>query len=788
VPTILLDNLPVCDPATAYQECKRLRLDTSWALKPNRFILPRGSAAGRGWVLIPAARLRSLGGDLDPNALHTLTFLDDRNMQVVLPHLVWVKAHNITPGADGDPAATYLLELADPRYLYGASPNRFYANPVNAQYNVRAPAGGTYYSQSLNAGSPWTWQTMLSSLWSAAVGTSTAISSQPPPLPFTPDGTPEDFRFVGVSAWEAYHFVLSRLGCAFVWGPDLSAPGQAKTAIVQVGAADAANTAAVARWKNWRLDDDGFEESTRSKTASQVTVFFHCFSQYDDAASASRRVMAPAYSVTVPAPATVDLSGVEPGSTKALWDDLPAVLDASGSVTNTAALNSRAAERAADYYRQVAVKRTARQYSGFVADDGLLPGAQVSAIVWKDTTLGGTEGAGVGAITEVVQYPPVVVPDGEGGWSTDCCGDDGVTGNLMPPDLGRHTYPPTPPASAVVAAAPLTGSTNDWDPGNGSTVDVSSPTTVNVTGLAAPSDAAAGGRTVPAEKTITNTGSFPITLTHLDGSSAPGNQFSFPTGTSQTLLPGASITVAYDPVLGKWVPRGNSPGGVLPAPKSVQTVSTNQTQFPVGYSPYVPVSAAAPAILYGIVPSTGVQPTCGQQTTITNTGTSSITIPNESASAADPTYRVRTSTGADLVLQPGGSVTLWYDCSIDRWRDEAVSASNSAGGAAGTAAEYTGTASNGIFSTVFDKTNATGLHGSVSVKNTGANRLTAMLTGWDFYGSSDFITYFVSPGTVQSVCFDITGIGSLYPPYKEAKLQVAGGGGSTTYDVWLVVV
>ena len=434
-------------------ECNRNGFPTWWAAKAGTFTLPLGKHPGRGWFLIQKSVLYQMSQNGTYDNLHALV-LTCGNDQVTLTNLVIVPHPVcITPGLGpqgrGDLTSTYLVEVADPRYL---AQNHYFANLTNSQFNVIAPDAGwvaatgnttfdtlpvtAFYQSSLNAGEIYTWQDVLDSLWEDVNISEFGLSPQ---LPFEPTLVPNNLKFIDIPAWEAYNQVLERLSCAFAWWPDGS------VRIVRKGDTDPNFALAVTKYDvlPWAPYDEEPPETVRSKVPSQVTVVFHTlYEQFGqektlqpDATQWSTQ--SPTYAITLPAPD--DIGTTEPGSTKIIYDDLVAILELDGETAeNIAELTVRAQARANSYYRQVTGTRFRRVYGGFVNDPGLLPNSQITAVQWKQQGATG-QGSWTGAMTDVLYTPYMLLVD-------DTTGDPRedfpeAKENFRVPDLARASYP-----------------------------------------------------------------------------------------------------------------------------------------------------------------------------------------------------------------------------------------------------------------------------------------------------------------------------------------------------------
>lgn len=380
---------PCLAPEELALSCGRLEYPTApWLGRANSFVCPLGQTPGRGWLLL----LRRHLDDLGLTTSRDLVFDDDLGSRVTVKSLLPLRAFAATPGARGDKDTACWLEITDKRHLAVAT-------VIDKAYNVRSSPGGGYYSATLNGGSAWTWSQMTSDIWSA-VGT-TRLGDFPG-LPFTPDGTPEGFTFYGSSAYTALGVVLERLGCALSLDPVADTFG-----IVRVGATDDTATAALTKRDGVRVWDDYSLSSNRGEVPEKVRVHFA-----RQRATADTTGGSPWYTLDRTDPtAGGALAGVEAGTYAVLYDDLPAIVNSAGTVTNTTALGTRADERAADFYRLARLGRLHRVYSQGRTDAGLRPGKVISATSWEDR---GRDGL----LTEVSRFPGRLTPAALAGGAT----------------------------------------------------------------------------------------------------------------------------------------------------------------------------------------------------------------------------------------------------------------------------------------------------------------------------------------------------------------------------------
>lgn len=342
----------------------------AWGPRANCLVNPLGPSPARGLVLM----LRSSLDSLDRTALHDLVMEDSQKNRATAKNLLIVRAFAATPGYRDDPDAAFWVELADKRHSAQAT-------PLNASYNVKDTAGGSYLSASRNSGADWTWTTMLTSLWTAA-----AKLGSWPGLPFTPDGTPEGFSYFGWSAYAALNDVLERISCALRWEPSTDT-----YTIVRVGATDTTASLALTASDKKRLFDAEPIEPARANIPYYCRVHFPVQRITADTTGAS-----PYYVVDVTDPSGTS-TGVETGTYALVFDELSAQYDSGGSLTNSAALTNRANERAADYFRRARLGRLERTYTGILSDTALTPGAQLKETAWLHR--------GNGLVTALGRFP-----------------------------------------------------------------------------------------------------------------------------------------------------------------------------------------------------------------------------------------------------------------------------------------------------------------------------------------------------------------------------------------------
>lgn len=461
---ILIDNqYRVLDALTEAENLARLALPAppDFGLA-NSVTVPLGPRPTRALFLMYRADLNTF--DAEEYHTATLTEHDEQGNERArreLKQLVFVNARCLTPGKAGDEDAVYLAEFADARWLCH---NHAFSVPINKQYNVRAAAWGTsgstlYYADSTNGGTAWTWTTMIQDVWTLM---STQLGSAPA-LPFTPDGTPEGWKFPGMSAWVSLNQLLYRIGCAIT--VDLTA-ASSQFSIVRVGATDttqdALEDALVLAQAGAKIHDEEFVESNVGGFPYGYRVFFHRVQEHYGTEQTTQQTSAQFSTNQV---YSVDVNGSYFSDTDAniltpIWDDLPAIYDASGAITNAAACATRAAERAADAERMFDTGG-AMMHRTFVGLRAFKPGSKLKGVCWRQDLQGIRDPEHPGGwVTEIVRHPYRFLAgrNENGRWMEDVSGSV----PLQPPDLSP-TYPNYPHLLQVIRLASATPSSGRYD-------------------------------------------------------------------------------------------------------------------------------------------------------------------------------------------------------------------------------------------------------------------------------------------------------------------------------------
>lgn len=439
---IVLDNIyPVFD---AIEELGNIA--TSGYPMPrgtfNCLLNPLGEAYARGWFCLRRDTLNKI----NLNATHSITFTDDTGRSATAYNLLFVtEPLNLVPGKASDPDAVFLCEMSDLRYQLGG-PHMGVA--VNKQFNVRAPdysADATpatnYYADSLNAGAAWTWQTMMANLWATM---STQLGTTPT-LPAIPDGTPEGWRFPGVSCWWALNRILEYANVAVLWNPTLQSNPYS---LVAIGATDSASDAAIttAETGNLKIFDREYRSVIFGRIPGKARVYFHVqYGRYGEEQTTPRTSSQWATNGVTSIDVTGPDSASDPSVIVPLWGSMAALADKDGAITNTSALTTNASDVANGFWRMIRGRgglRLHKIFSGVLMNGStaFVPGSSIRGVAWRQDLngIGGDEPGGL--ITEIVRHPFWMLRVDDQAGFCECCDD---STEVQSPDF-RPSYPNYP--------------------------------------------------------------------------------------------------------------------------------------------------------------------------------------------------------------------------------------------------------------------------------------------------------------------------------------------------------
>jgi hypothetical protein len=204
-----LDNRPTYCPKMLAAEVARLESDGIYTgiplgrvlRKANSWTFPRGFEPGRGYMLMAGKDVIDIttGNNGINLATHTLRIYKGTKDPITFQKLIITNAYAITGEALHSDQTLYLVEIADLRILGPLT-------SVNKAYNIKTPDLQDTFDDTQNAGTNWTFEQVVTDLWtfipSGTMGSLTVSEAS-----FS--GSPVDYAFRGVTAWDALRKVLT---------------------------------------------------------------------------------------------------------------------------------------------------------------------------------------------------------------------------------------------------------------------------------------------------------------------------------------------------------------------------------------------------------------------------------------------------------------------------------------------------------------------------------------------------------------------------------------------------
>lgn len=319
---------------------------------------------------------------IDPYATDLqLVIADLIHPPVTFGGLTVVQARCVTTGVPNAADAIYLVQITDAR---GVLFNPWFSQLTTSQYNVRSPAyPQQYYSQTMNGAAAWTWDEMIGNLWQQM-----PLLGTYPGLPIVPVGTPDGWRFPGMSCWQALNQVLDQQGLVLTADLTLDEP----YGIVQAGSVDTAFDTFLAN--NIPEDDFAYIDAGSGRAPGTVTVLFHRRNEYYGTEETVRRDSlqwdtTPLYQVTVTATDAGFPSFASAVGQQYLWADFTVRYDTDNNplaadVVTAAAV---AIDQANAYYNLTQRATSGYMRKVFTGAQPLGTSGQLDGVRWMQTIM-----------------------------------------------------------------------------------------------------------------------------------------------------------------------------------------------------------------------------------------------------------------------------------------------------------------------------------------------------------------------------------------------------------------
>jgi hypothetical protein len=389
----LNDVIPAITPRPVYLHALRMGYETShWADRANSFVRREGRQYGEGFLLLRWGDIK----DVPIDGQVSLTIKQETSegetgsaSQITFGklHIQSIKTIYSTGALTDDTLC--IVHLVDARYLYEMT-------SVNKSYNVPSPAPtsldptnpGFYDTESLNSGALWTWQEMITDLWSTLPS---GYAGTAPTLPYSPDGKPFDFAFRGEPGWHALWLAFDLLRVGLTLSPSTSA-----ATLFQRGEAQSEFSSALETNKAFGMGRNLAKASAATQVPAEIKVLFTKTHIGPGVAKEISRTGNYLQNMVHSQTVASGVAGAVAGTVMVVHDDLQAVVSADGTIINSSAVSSRAAEKAAKVVSSLQKKIPTRSaFAGYRSD--FVPGSEVKQVSYSDLA------STTGLITELVQ-------------------------------------------------------------------------------------------------------------------------------------------------------------------------------------------------------------------------------------------------------------------------------------------------------------------------------------------------------------------------------------------------
>lgn len=338
--------------------------------KANAFTTPSGFEPARGYFLISGTSANKLKNNSINESTHSVTF-QFGSRKITYEKLLVVQCESLTGGNGDLNDAMYLCELADLRILGPLT-------SINRAYNLRAP-DGEYYKASVVAGVAYTYEEIVDSIWTLMPPSFGALNKDG--AQFSLIGTPSNYAFHGISAWDALKKVLDDIN--HVLTVDRSGEFYIEAGFDTTNQ-DFANDADAASEFLFVKSDDKI--SVAHKIPETISVYFP---KYNNAwqLSTDNRVLSandafredPLYEI----PVATGIYGAIAGTSLPVHDTMVATYNELGAIQNLADLTLRATEVVSQYKNALTVS-DGTFYHAYSTPCLFEPGIQVSCVTIAD--------------------------------------------------------------------------------------------------------------------------------------------------------------------------------------------------------------------------------------------------------------------------------------------------------------------------------------------------------------------------------------------------------------------
>lgn len=409
--------------------------------KANSLFYPIGPGYSEAWLVVSGKTLNVLSNATNKNASHTIKWgivttstSSSRQPEVTtssFPGWRFINAERVLQGGPNQQGSLFLCCFRDVRYLASINSD---SGAIRA--NIRSYAQDDNY---LTGTDGYTWTSFVTELWNA-VGQLGAFPGMP--IGLLIDAVPETWFFTGHNAWATLNAALEFLDCAISPNPLLGT-----FSIVRMGAEQLLPATLPQPQQNF--------EPVKSNVDCAATLKFYFNKHYKNYGQEKDTELTDNWAYNGWGSSSSQATNITGAiGVKPLWQDMPIVIGEDGTDENTSDRSTRMTNATSRYVTRVTSPVYHRIYSRI--NTQVLPGGTIKAIIFRNYDDAQNDYGGT--VTEWVAKPDYVRGLSDVGSSSNLSATSLAQSNLLPPDLGQHSYPNYPRLPQLVQVHHSSGS------------------------------------------------------------------------------------------------------------------------------------------------------------------------------------------------------------------------------------------------------------------------------------------------------------------------------------------
>ena len=347
---ILLGGQPVLD---ADRVIEQLALRPHWADEINSLTCATGAAPGKGAFLMAKQHFDLVNSTGPVSIAWTRDDGDGSAVTLTFSGYVITRAYAAVQVKD----SPYVVHVADLRQIYARS-------AAMLRFNVRAAVGDSWDANSLNSGTPHTWQEVVEALRDLLPGTTGDALALPTP----PSTTPENLVFEGMSAWDALAMIADMTGHAISYDPIAGTP-------VYIDHADTPSPTFASQKSSLLILQDLLPATTAHGIAPEKVRFCYRWRVDEESSVVPRK----------PFTVELDTNITNAVGTEIRWGDMlaePDLNDIDSDPTNKTAIELDADELLLSYLAELN-SDVAPQSTTIIGLHDFRPNAEVESVTWR---------------------------------------------------------------------------------------------------------------------------------------------------------------------------------------------------------------------------------------------------------------------------------------------------------------------------------------------------------------------------------------------------------------------